>query len=49
MQNCFQKPPFHDDRVPLVPSDFTSIDEALHNFVAVFEARQVFISLDDVL
>ncbi|VDK74633.1 unnamed protein product [Onchocerca ochengi] len=33
------KPSFHDDRVPLVPSDFTSIDEALHNFVAVFEAR----------
>uniref|UniRef100_A0A0R3RT25 UAS domain-containing protein n=1 Tax=Elaeophora elaphi TaxID=1147741 RepID=A0A0R3RT25_9BILA len=30
---------FHDDRVPLVPSDFTSIDEALHNFVTVFEAR----------
>ncbi|EFO21815.2 hypothetical protein LOAG_06671 [Loa loa] len=32
-------PSFHDDRVPLVPSDFTSIDEALHNFVTVFEAR----------
>ncbi|KAM3720041.1 FAS-associated factor [Dirofilaria immitis] len=33
------KSSFRDDRVPLVPSDFTSIDEALHNFVAVFEAR----------
>ncbi|VDO25532.1 unnamed protein product [Brugia timori] len=33
------KPSFHDDRVPLVPSDFTSVDEALHNFVTVFEAR----------
>uniref|UniRef100_A0A915Q173 UBX domain-containing protein n=1 Tax=Setaria digitata TaxID=48799 RepID=A0A915Q173_9BILA len=33
------KPSFNDDRVPLVPSDFTSIDEALHNFIAVFEAR----------
>ncbi|CAG9534243.1 unnamed protein product [Cercopithifilaria johnstoni] len=33
------KTSFHDDRVPLVPSDFTSVDEALHNFVAVFEAR----------
>uniref|UniRef100_A0A1I8EIF1 UAS domain-containing protein n=1 Tax=Wuchereria bancrofti TaxID=6293 RepID=A0A1I8EIF1_WUCBA len=34
-----RKPSFHDDRVPLVPSDFTSVDEALHNFVTVFEAR----------
>lgn len=36
---CFQKPSQQDDRVPLVPSEFTSIEEAMHNFVAVFEAR----------
>lgn len=27
------------DRLPLVPTDFTSIEEALQNFTAVFESR----------
>lgn len=29
------------DRLPLVPTDFSSIQEALHNFVVVFESRSV--------
>jgi hypothetical protein len=29
----------NDDRVPLIPTDFSSIEEAIHNFTAVFEAR----------
>lgn len=27
------------DRLPLVPTDFTSVGEALQNFTAVFESR----------
>lgn len=29
------------DRLPLVPTDFTSVNEALQNFTAVFESRFV--------
>lgn len=29
------------DRLPLVPTDFTSVNEALQNFTAVFESRLV--------
>uniref|UniRef100_A0A914WLM1 UBX domain-containing protein n=1 Tax=Plectus sambesii TaxID=2011161 RepID=A0A914WLM1_9BILA len=28
-----------DDRVPLIPTDFSSVEEAMQNFCAVFEAR----------
>lgn len=28
-----------NDRLPLVPTDFTSVQEALQNFAAVFESR----------
>lgn len=29
------------DRLPLVPTDFTSVQEALQNFTAVFESRWI--------
>lgn len=32
-------PSRQDDRVPLVPAEFSTIEEAMNNFVTVFEAR----------
>jgi hypothetical protein len=29
------------DRIPLIPTDFTSITEAMQNFAAVFESRSI--------
>lgn len=29
------------DRIPLIPTDFDSISEAMQNFIAVFESRYV--------